>query len=199
MRKLAIGKKAKEKLTCSNCNKKIAAGKQHTYKGKDGADVYLCATCKVQVIEALEAEQKNINFKRAFLGGFIAATLGALAWFMIALMTGIEAGIVAIGVGYLVVKGITMGSGMRTSKGLQITGVLLTLLAILAANYFLGYFYIHETALKEFPNEDPTLLVTGSLYIAATAFFEYAISPIGLFIWGIGLYIAYMGLKPARI
>ena len=49
MRKLAIGKKAKEKLTCSNCNKKLVEGKRITIKGMKGEVDYLGVNVKVRV------------------------------------------------------------------------------------------------------------------------------------------------------
>jgi len=41
--------------------------------------------------------------------------------------------------------------------------------------------------------------LTASLLVAAVEFFKYAITPIGLFIWCIALYVAYMGLRPIKI
>ncbi len=199
MSKLTIGSKTKTKLTCNNCGKRIPAGKQHTYQANDGSDYNMCANCKVQLAATIEAESKSLNTAKAFFYGFVAATLGGLAWYFIALFTGYEIGLVAIAIGYLVIKAILMGSGNRTTTSLQITGMILTLLAIVGANYFLGVHYIHEQMLIDYPKDDELIILISSLIAAAIGFFQYAISPIGLFIWGIALYVVYGGLKPIKI
>lgn len=199
MTQIKLGSKATGNVICSNCGKASPVGEQFTYKGKNGNEIYLCNECKVKVNQAFETQTKNINKVRSFIGGFIGAFLGGLAWYIIELMTGYEIGYVAVGVGYLVVKGISIGSGYKKGNTLQIMSVCLTLLAIFGAKYFLGVHYIQDALLRKYPDADQIKVYIFSLTTAGKDFFSYAITPVGLFIWGIALYIAYRGLKPAKI
>ena len=199
MEKITIASKANKKVSCANCKRAINAGEQHTYKGKNGTDVYLCSDCKTQINEAFKKEAREVNLPKALLGGFVAAVLGCIAWFGIEVITGFQIGYVAVGLGYLIIRGILYGSGNRRNSQLQIIGVILALLAIVAANYFIGVHDLISYAGQHYPNAPQDRVLTVSLSAAATNFFQYAIDPIGLFIWGIALYIVYRGLQPAKI
>lgn len=197
--KIVLGAKANKSVICSSCKSSISAGKQYTYKGKDGSDVYFCAKCREQINNTLVQETKDIKFFRTFLGGLIGAFLGGLGWYLISFLTGYEIGYVAIGVGYLVVKGISVGSGNKRGPKLQIMGIILTLVAIMGANLFLAAYYIGVELAKQHPQAPQWKINFASLMGAGETFFSYAISPIGLLIWGIALYVVYNGLKASKI
>lgn len=199
MEKITIASKANKSVTCANCKKAINAGEQHTYKGKNGTDVYLCSNCKTQINEAFKKEAREVNLPKAIVGGVVAAVLGCIAWFAIEVITGYQLGYVAIGLGYLIIRGILYGSGNRRNSQLQIIGVILALLAIVAANYFIGVHDIIDYAAQHYPNAPQSLVMSVSFQTAAINFFQYAIDPIGLFIWGIALFVVYRGLRPAKI
>lgn len=197
--KITLGSKTKAAIKCSHCGKDIPAGEQYTFKGKDGNDLNFCSDCKAIIDQELVQETQNIPYFKAILGGLVGAFLGGLLWFVIELVTGYQIGYVAIGVGYLVLQGIGRASGHKKGTKLQIMGLILTLLAIVGAQYALGVYYIMPEAVKEFPHDSYLFQLSVSLLAAGTSFFSYAVSPIGLFIWGIALYIVYRGLKPVKI
>ena len=199
MEKITIASKANKKVTCANCKKAINAGEQHTYKGKNGTDVYLCADCKTQINEAFKKEAREVNLPKALLGGFVAAVLGCIAWFGIEVVTGYQIGYVAVGLGYLIIRGILYGSGNRRNSKLQLIGVILALLAIVGANYFIGVHNFVDYLNQHYSNADQSKVLYIGFMVAATHFFDYAIDPIGLFIWGLSLYVVYRGLQPAKI
>jgi hypothetical protein len=75
----------------------------------------------------------NANIPGALLWGTAAASAGALAWYLVTVQTGIQLGILAVGVAWLVGKAVIRGSGHRRGPVLQAMSVSLTLGAILLA------------------------------------------------------------------
>lgn len=112
-----------------------------------------CAMCKQPIISEYYAAGENVlcpacskrfsdqptggkmgRLVKASLLGIGAGLVGAAIWFAVRRATGVEAGIIAIGVGFLVGTAIRMGSGGRGGLGYQILAVLITYCSI-AANY----------------------------------------------------------------
>src|SRR4051812_13161087 len=108
-KRIIVGAKTNKDITCSNCGKSIPAGEQFTFKGRNGEDLNVCADCKILIDQELAKGTKDIPFGKAILGGLAGALLGALLWFLIEFFTGYQIGYVAIGVAYLILKGIGIG------------------------------------------------------------------------------------------
>ena len=93
----------------------------------------VCPTCCAQ-ISTPTGNSRLVRFVMASLLGIGGGLLGAVVWFAVRRLANIEAGIVAILVGFLVGKAVHKGSQGRGGIGYQILAVVITYCCI-AANY----------------------------------------------------------------
>ena len=112
---------------CVLCGQPIAS----TYYAL--GDQMMCPACRTQVTAPPEGSGFG-RFVKAALFGLGAGLLGAVIWFTIRRVANLEAGLVAILVGFMVGKAVHYGSGARGGRGYQVLAVLLTYCCI-AANY----------------------------------------------------------------
>ena len=96
-------------------------------------DRLVCPSCRAQVDVALPGSG-FARLIRATVFGLGAGLLGAAIWFAIRKVAGLQIGLVAVLVGYLVGKAVKNGSGNRGGRGYQVLAVALTY-ACIAANY----------------------------------------------------------------
>lgn len=87
---------------------------------------------------------------KGFIGGLVAAAIGAGVWALISWMTNYEIGWIAIGIGALVGAGVGLG-GKSTNAG--ITAVLLTVLSIAGGKYAAISLVINDEMGGEFTAE----------------------------------------------
>jgi hypothetical protein len=73
------------------------------------------------------------NLPAALLAGSVAAAVGAVAWSVIAVMTGLRIGWVAVGIGFLVGYAVRV-FGKGSEPMFQVLGAVLSLLGCLAGN-----------------------------------------------------------------
>ena len=96
--------------------------------------VVLCEQCKDSVQGQLVAEKnaasRAARFGRALALGFGGMLVGSAVWYAVAKFANIEAGIIAILLGFLVGKAVHLGSGRRGGRRYQILAVALTYLGI---------------------------------------------------------------------
>ena len=188
---ISIGSKAKETVSCENCKKSIPAGEQYTLRGKDKKEVHLCSECKENINKVFAEETKNPNLPKAILGGIVGGGLGGLLWFLFVVVTKLELGWIAIGVGWLVGMGVHLGSGRKRGLHLQLLSAFLTLATLFIANYFVLYKLVQDEVgigLQQLP-----------FSLVMQVFMKSIISPIGLLIWAIGLYVAFRVPQPRKI
>lgn len=197
---IGIGTRADEKSACSECGKEGTSKELFLYKGKDGAEVHLCADCRQKINDTIENEEKKVNMAGAIGLGAVAAIVGGVIWYYITIFSQREFGYVALGLGYLIGYGVYFGAGKNRAHKLQIIAGVLTLVTIFLTewyiqNYFLNeYFGLHP---EEFPNFTPGLPI--ELPMFSSVFLESLLSPIGLLIYAIGAYVAYQFPKPQKI
>ncbi|MBI2577374.1 MAG: hypothetical protein HYV77_00855 [Candidatus Wildermuthbacteria bacterium] len=180
-----IGAKAEEKAVCSNCNKEVLVGQTSLYKGKRGEAVYICNDCTGKMNEEFEKETKNINFPMAFLFGLAGAALSGLMWFLVATITNLAIGYVALAVGYLIGFAVYFGAGKKRGIQLQVMSLLLTAVTLFVAEYSITVYVLNEFASEA--------SVNGMILVSPfdwTLWKEIA-TPVLLLIWGIALYIAF--------
>ena len=153
---------------------------------------------------AEESERKRLltpNLTRALLFGSIAAVIGGTIWFGIVWITNRELAIVAILIGFLVGQAIVIGSGRRYGRRLQALSVVLTLGAMVLAEYLIvrqsAVAYVLDTYGQDAANSVPLLLPLDF----ATEFVVAGIQddPVQLIFWAIALWTAFRIPGPPKI
>lgn len=189
---IKIGAKSEENVECSNCQKSIPATEAYCFQGKNNEDVYFCAECKQEIDTALQQETENPNYFGAIILGLIAGAIGALVWYFIEILTGYQIGYVALGLGYLVAWAVILGSGKKRGISLQIISSVIALLAVLSASYlsFMHFFndYLQEELATAAGGQSIPYIWLSPLN---KDLLQALISPMGLVIWGLALYIAF--------
>lgn len=182
---LKMGAMVDTEIHCAGCDQVVSTENAHCFVDKEGNDLYYCEECKKSIDQALEHETKNPNLIGAVLLGLLAAVVSGIIWCAIEYFTGYTIGYVAIAVGFLIGWGVVIGSGKKRGFTLQIISTMITLITILAASYMTFIFSLHDYLVSEGYNEflwisplDPDLL-------------SYVISPMGIFIWAIGIATAF--------
>jgi hypothetical protein len=88
-----------------------------------------CAACALKA-RAEEPLDKHSAFARSLLFGVGAATLGLILYSAFTIITRIEIGFMSLAVGYLVGKGMKLGSNGAGGRRYQIAAAILTYLAV---------------------------------------------------------------------
>lgn len=198
--KITIGSEIGVKTNCSMCQKEGTTDQFVTLQGDKDQSIYLCLECKEKANQAFEEETKNPNFLLAIIVGSIAAVLGGFVWYYVVIITGMEIGYISLGLGYIVGFGVYFGAGKKRGHRLQIISALITLVAIIVIEK-----YIFDHFLNEYIRNNPaefTDLPAGQLISVSflePEFWKNFISPIGLLIYAIGIYLAYKFPKSRKI
>lgn len=108
-------------LQCTSCERTIGTS-YYEARGR-----ILCPPCKGQLSAAVEAKG---NILKGLVYGGGGAALGALIYFGVAALTGYEIGLIAILVGWLVGRGVAVGSGGVGGRRYQFMAVVLTYLSV---------------------------------------------------------------------
>ncbi len=111
-------------VTCLQCQQPVG----ETYYEAAGKTV--CERCKRQIEWHLAEGAGFVGFLKALAFGSIGGALGALLWYAVRALTGYEVGLIAILVGWLVGRGVNLGTGGRGGVGFQILAVLVTYTSI---------------------------------------------------------------------
>ena len=109
--------------TCQSCGQKVRGA----YYRVNGTPT--CADCTQRLREAIP-QDSHAAFVRALLFGVGAAVVGFIIYVVFALSTGLVIGYVSLAVGYLVGKGMALGSRGVGGRRYQIAAVLLTYMAV---------------------------------------------------------------------
>lgn len=110
--------------TCSRCGIPLSE-----YWAVDGT--VLCERCKDEALADREAPQGRAGRILKAIGlGTGGMIVGATIWFLVAKFTGYEVGLIAILLGFLVGKGIFIGSGKRGGLGYQLLAAAITYFGI---------------------------------------------------------------------
>ncbi len=187
---IKISSKATQSVICSSCQKEVPAGQFYSYKDSKKQDIYFCSTCREGVAKAYSEEMANPNLAQAGLVGCLGAVVAGFLWFWIVQWAQREIGYFSIGVGFVIGYAVHWGSGMKRGPSLQMMSAVLTLVTLYTANYFIAL----QSIKKYYVAHPPIWLAGGE--IAYISPFHHDIvrsvmSPIGLLIWGIGIYFAY--------
>lgn len=199
MRPIELGSKADADMTCTECGKVGKEDTFFTYQGENDTDVHLCSTCREKINVGLEQEERDLPLGRGVMGGVVAAVVGAIIWYFFTTITGMQFGYVAIGLGWLIGTAVVWGAGKRRGQKLQLTSALCTLASILVAEYFIFSHFLYEY-MVEFP-EEFEWWNGAQVWVSPfdPMFYESLISPMGLLIYAIALYVAFSVPKTQRV
>jgi predicted lipid-binding transport protein (Tim44 family) len=117
--------------TCKSCNQPIGA----EYYRVSGA--LACPTC-AQLAATKMPNDNHAAFVRGITYGVGGAILGLILYAAVGILTGLVIGYVALAVGYVVAKGIKMGSRGIGGQRYQIAAALLTYAAVSMASIPMG-------------------------------------------------------------
>lgn len=198
--KIIIGSEVGKKVDCSMCKKEGTTDEFITLQGDKDQNVYVCIECKGKVNKAFEDETKNPNILLAIIAGIVGATIGGAVWYVVTITTGREIGYISLGLGYLIGFGVHLGSGKKRGKLLQIVSALLAIVAIIVTEKFIADYFLNDY-IKKHLSEFPDLLAGQSISVSFfdPEFWKSLVSPIGLLIYVIGVYLAYVFCKPSKI
>lgn len=111
-------------VTCLQCQQPVG----ETYYEAAGKTV--CERCKRQIEYHLAEGAGFAGFAKALAFGAAGGALGAVAWYAVRALSGYEVGLIAIAVGWLVGRGVNLGTGGRGGVGFQFLAALVTYTSI---------------------------------------------------------------------
>lgn len=169
-------------LQCKLCREPL----KHEYYDFGGSPI--CTYCRDKIDQGRSAGAGSHRLLRAAGFGFGAAAFGAAGYASIVNLTGIEFGFMAVILGFIVGRSVSVGSYHRGGRLYQAVAVALTYAAICVE-------YTPQILNTVKGNHSVFLIVTAYLISLAAPFlilFERGASGLlGLFIIGIGLYEAW--------
>lgn len=139
--------------TCQRCQAEIPEGHQVEVRGRgrQAQNALLCANCAAELEREMQAETENPNLILAALAGLGAATIGALVWYGVVVITNYQVGIIAAGIGWLVGIAVVFGSGRKRGPALQAISVIITLMALVVSQYLIMRHFAVEYLTEQEP------------------------------------------------
>jgi len=96
-----------------------------------------CRRCGCEIAEqAAEQELESHQLPGAIFGGIAGAVIAGLAWATISIVTNLEIGFAAVGIGWLAAKGAVIGSGNCRGSVVQSIAVATSALGLFLGRYF---------------------------------------------------------------
>lgn len=173
------GSEAAAAPSCSACSGAIAG----QYYEAGGAVV--CPGCRTAIEARGSQGSAGGRFGRAVACGLAGAVAGAALYYAILALTGYELSLVAIAVGWLVGRGVQLGSRERGGLAYQVLAVILTYVAIVSTYIPFILESASETAAT------PAMVVMMFVVALSVPFLAGLENILGLVIIGIGLWQAW--------
>jgi len=121
----------------------------------------VCADCRDKVLAELRSEQAAaVHYPAAIGGGIVAAVIGGAAWAMMVVLTNLEIGYVAVGVGLVAGWGVHLGARRKRGRNLQWIAIGCSVLGLLIGKCFVTSHLIitSNPDLKNLSHFDPRLV-----------------------------------------
>jgi len=150
----------------------------------------------VSLTRPVEGGKPNIAV--GILVGLCVALLSSLIWYAVVVVTNYELGIIAIVVGLLVGLGMLKGAGGRSSRVLQFSAVLITILAMGLSEYLIVNHFVNKSLDEEGEGRYLPLLISPS-GIVELVYAGIKSDPLTLVFWAIAVYETYKILKPREV
>lgn len=199
--KITMGSRVNEIVQCAKCGKELKIEQRTAFAGDDGEDIYFCEDCLSEINKELENQTQNPNMLGAIFLGLAAAITGGLGWFLLTILINKSFGYAAIALGWLIGYAVCLGSGNKKGFKLQVIAAILTTLSLIISEFMI---YLHFVGQAPEINVSAPILLTylalsGKFLFAIENFAKDMISPIGLLIWGIGIWFAYCVPKAEKL
>ena len=118
---------------CALCKRAICRNCQNLVNSKS-----VCAPCRAQIASELAAEQAQAaSLPMALAGGVLGAIVCGAAWAAMVVITNLEIGYAAVGVGFVTGWGVLLGSRKKKGRNLQWIAVACSVLGLLIGKYFI--------------------------------------------------------------
>jgi hypothetical protein len=184
--------------TCSVCAAEIQEGQGVLLQGKrNSPHVTVCANCADEMDRTLKAETESSNLAGALVLGLIAAAVSSLIWYGVVVISEYQVGLIAILVGWLVGQGVMLGAGRKRGAPLQIMSVVITLVAMVASEYFVWRHFLVLVLKEEEITGIPLFLPLGDMIQLVME--GIRLEPMTLLFWAIALYVAFRTPAARRI
>jgi hypothetical protein len=141
--------------TCKSCKQPISGGNYYRING-----MLACQRCTQQVQQQMPKDTHSA-YVRGVLFAIGAAVLGFILFAGFVIITGISLGYISLAVGWLIGKGMKMGSGGIGGRRYQITAAALTYAAVSMAAIPIAIHYsrqaahlVQHPALKDSPTQN---------------------------------------------
>jgi hypothetical protein len=141
---------------CILCNRSICKNCRAVVNTKA-----VCADCRDKVLAELRSEEAEaVHYPAAVGGGIIAAVLCGAAWAAMVVITDVEIGYAAVGVGFLVGYGVLLGARKKRGRNLQWIAIGCSVLGLVLGKYFTVAHMIitHVEGAKDLSHFDPRLV-----------------------------------------
>lgn len=141
---------AATQAACALCQKPVCGACRAFVNGRG-----VCVACAHTIRAELAAEQAGAgHLPGAIAGGVGGALVGGAAWALVAIVTNLAIGYVAIGVGFLAGYGAHLGAGKRKGTSLQAVAVACALLGLVLGKYFI----VAHVLIEKLPEADLSYL-----------------------------------------
>ncbi len=159
----------------------------------------VCQTCAASIQAELAAEKAGVlHMPGAILGGFIAALVGAGAWAAITIITNLQIGYVAVGVGFLAGLGTFIGAGKKKGAPLQAVAAACAALGLIVGKYFIYAHFIVEYVNKKQPGRDLSILDLNSMVVLKECVLTLK-EPMDLLFLALAFVAAIKVVRPQRV
>jgi hypothetical protein len=137
---------------------------------------------------AAPADDSGLGLPGAIVGGAVGAIVSAALWYLVVTATHVQAGIVAIAVGWIVGQAVVLASGRR-SLDLVAVSVTWTALALVAAQYLIAIRLLNDLLVQAGADFQLPLFVSpGATVDVVVAWLQD--DPLTLVFWAIALFEA---------
>lgn len=196
---IRIGEKVSESVACAGCGNTVVSTDAHSFRGKKGEDVHYCAECFRNIDAAFRAETANPNVAGAVVLGVLAGAAAGVIWFLVEIHTGYRLGYIALGAGYLVGLAVVWGAGKKRGSALQLISVAITFLSVVGASYFSAVHQVNRYLAAEMVKQGKPAIPYLWISPLHPDLVRMIVSPMGVLIWGIALYIAFRQPQPRKL
>ncbi|EEG76274.1 MgtC/SapB family protein [Dethiobacter alkaliphilus] len=182
---------SKGMIVCTNCDKVTSILETAHFPAKNNKDIdkFLCPDCFTAHEEELQQETEGVNAAKSILFSLGAAVICSLLWYGFVIITNMQAGVIAVLIGWIVANTAIYGAGKK--RGTVVQGI--SAVATLFAMMFSEYLIIRHFAVLELAAEG----ITGiPLFLPVEAVVQLITvgiqtDPITLVFWGIAIYQGY--------